>query len=317
MPPIRSVSCGFHFTICVGCDSSVWAFGHNGARQLGVGSTRNALSPTKIDIRACQVACGSGHTMIVDPEGNLFVCGDGNHGQLGKGDTSFCSTFTWVKGIPRVKSVHCGNYFTLLVDENQCLWSTGDNSNGCLGLGDYQNRHSFVQVPDLCVDQLACGNQHVMSIDKDSTLWGWGDNQFGQLTRAASTRPVMLRQDAATVSTGSWNTILRNTNDQVFVSGHNGYGQLSIGHTSHLPTWTLNPNISPAFLPEASQRLDVQSREGPDGERNVSMLTHTTRIVIFHQLTLKYIFPSCTSIDLFLLEVIMGISLFLTRYGNN
>jgi len=249
MPPIRSVSCGFHFTICVGRDFSVWVFGHNDQGQLGLGTMMNALSPTKIDIKACQVACGSNHAVIVDPEGKLFCCGRGNEGQLGRSNTSSCSKFTFVKGIPRVKSVHCGQNFTLLVDEHQGLWSTGDNSHGCLGLGDHQNRHSFARVPNLSVSQVACGWWHVMCIDKESTLCAWGDNQHGQLTHPGSPKPVRLRQDAAAVCAGHYNTILRTTSDQVLVSGHNAYGQLAIGDLSKLTTWTPNPNIPPECIP--------------------------------------------------------------------
>ena len=74
------------FIVCE--DASLFSFGDNQCGELGTGDSTNRLTPTRVDglgpVR--QVAVSNFHTGIVTDDGNLFMCGNGNHGRLGLGN---------------------------------------------------------------------------------------------------------------------------------------------------------------------------------------------------------------------------------------
>lgn len=64
-----------------------WGYGHDG--QLGHGAKSHLSVPQRIEdfkLRAKKVVCGGGHTAILTEQGELYLCGRGRDGQLGKGD---------------------------------------------------------------------------------------------------------------------------------------------------------------------------------------------------------------------------------------
>ena len=85
---VLQVAAGGYHTMCVTDDGSVFAFGSNGAGQLGVGDTENRLVPTmprgKLENKpVLQVAAGFLHSIFVAADGLVFACGFNYKGQLG------------------------------------------------------------------------------------------------------------------------------------------------------------------------------------------------------------------------------------------
>lgn len=74
------------------------------------------LKNTKIDM----IAAGWNHSLALSVEGYLYVCGHGEYGQLGLGDTISKTKFTYVPTI-RDKNIHAifagGNHTWIVIDD--------------------------------------------------------------------------------------------------------------------------------------------------------------------------------------------------------
>lgn len=85
---VRSVTAGGAFTCATKIDNSLWCWGNNGLGQLGIGSTTDALAPTKVAALGTtvrQAAAGEGSVCAVTTAGALRCWGHGDDGQLGDG----------------------------------------------------------------------------------------------------------------------------------------------------------------------------------------------------------------------------------------
>jgi alpha-tubulin suppressor-like RCC1 family protein len=104
-----------------------WGRGEDG--QLGLGDTSDQDEPTYVDalrgVGVRQIACGSGHTVVLSTEGEVFTWGRGDDGRLGHGDNGW-------KYVPRITQalagqvvvqVTCGSYHTAAVTGNGDLYT--------------------------------------------------------------------------------------------------------------------------------------------------------------------------------------------------
>jgi len=68
----------------------VFGWGYNGSGQLGIGSTANQLTPTKLNglvgVVISNLVCGFSHTLALSDGGALYGWGLNGFGQLGTGD---------------------------------------------------------------------------------------------------------------------------------------------------------------------------------------------------------------------------------------
>lgn len=104
-----------------------WGRGEDG--QLGIGDTSDQDVPTYVDslrgVGVKQIACGSGHTVVLTGEGEVYTWGRGDDGRLGHGDNGW-------KYVPRLANsltgqiithVTCGSYHTAAVSSNGDLFT--------------------------------------------------------------------------------------------------------------------------------------------------------------------------------------------------
>jgi Regulator of chromosome condensation (RCC1) repeat len=104
-----------------------WGRGEDG--QLGLGDTSDQDEPTYVDslrgVGVRQIACGSGHTVVLSTEGEVYTWGRGDDGRLGHGDNGW-------KYVPRITQalagqvvvqVTCGSYHTAAVTGNGDLYT--------------------------------------------------------------------------------------------------------------------------------------------------------------------------------------------------
>jgi hypothetical protein len=87
---------------------AVWAFGMNNSGQLGLGDKKDRLTPTRIpDIKPKAIACGEGHSLLIDLEDNVWSFGSNASGQLGLGDYQGRLSPTRIPNI-KAKAIACG-----------------------------------------------------------------------------------------------------------------------------------------------------------------------------------------------------------------
>ena len=145
----------------------VWTFGNNNDVQLGLGDKINRNIPTRIQnikAKAKYVACGGGHTIIIDKEENVWAFGDNEHGQLGLGNEINRKIPTKIPNI-KAKSVACGYLHTMIIDKNENVWTFGINTSGQLGLGDVMDRLIPTQIQNIKAKKVTCGNYHTIIIE--------------------------------------------------------------------------------------------------------------------------------------------------------
>jgi len=71
----------------------VYAWGHNGFCQLGLGNSCQTVVPsivggTLTGKKVVLISCGSHHTMALTSEGEVYAWGQNNSGQVGCGSTA-------------------------------------------------------------------------------------------------------------------------------------------------------------------------------------------------------------------------------------
>mmetsp|Transcript_36127 Transcript_36127/g.73362 ORF Transcript_36127/g.73362 Transcript_36127/m.73362 type:complete len:178 (+) Transcript_36127:658-1191(+) len=135
--------------------------------------------PTYVDalrgVGVSQIACGSGHTVVLTTDGEVYTWGRGDDGRLGHGDNGW-------KYVPRIAQslsgqiivqVTCGSYHTAAVASNGDLFTWGGGMYGKLGHGN-ESGHSTPRrvegLVGLTVSQIACGSRHTAVITSTGAL---------------------------------------------------------------------------------------------------------------------------------------------------
>eukprot|EP00753_Platysulcus_tardus_P014506 PLAT4383.2.p1 GENE.PLAT4383.2~~PLAT4383.2.p1 ORF type:complete len:552 (+),score=129.47 PLAT4383.2:26-1681(+) len=221
-----------------------WGRGEDG--QLGLGDTNDQCLPVFVealkdkDVR--QVACGSGHTVVLSVDGEVFTWGRGDDGRLGHGDNGW-------KYVPRlVEALHgkvicqvaCGSYHTAAVAEDGSLFMFGGGMYGKLGLGNERGHSTPCLVESLIgrvVTAVACGSRHTVVLCDDHTVYTWGDKENG-VTGHPDTdghqylprRVEALRDVKATqISACGFHTAALTDGGQVYAWGEGKFGRLGLG----------------------------------------------------------------------------------------
>ncbi|KAF3854920.1 hypothetical protein F7725_022975 [Dissostichus mawsoni] len=115
--------------------------GANSYGQLGQGHVDDQPEPRFSDITALQhkavrTLTGGGDTPWLSPNGEVFVCGQNNRGQLGLGHIADITTLLICPSLTqRVSKVACGWEFTICLTDSGRVLACGSNAFGQLGVG--------------------------------------------------------------------------------------------------------------------------------------------------------------------------------------
>lgn len=205
---ISSVVAGFDFSFIIKRDGTLWGSGYNASAQLGLAglASKTVFTDTNIS-NVKQVSAGYMHSLVLKNDGTLWGTGGGTLGQFGKGSASNLSTWTQLTNeniVSGVIDIAGGRTSSYVVKSDGTLWVTGQDTYGQLGLGDdLTQRNTWVQATTL---------SDVKEVDA---------NGF-------DTVPSVL--------------VLKN-DGTVWGAGQNGMGDLGIGITTQVNTWTQS-NIS-------------------------------------------------------------------------
>lgn len=198
-------------TLFLADDGSLYACGHNGSGQLGIGNTTNQSTPqllSKSDwSKIYAMGEDGGFSAGIDTSGDLYMWGYNARGQLGIGSTTNQSTPQLVNafgGVTVSKFSGAHGYGTTFINygSSMCLLSTGavyawgHNSEGHLGTGNTTQYNT---------------PQHISGLGTD--------NQDILMARGAYGVSYVIKDDQSIVA-----------------SGYNGYGQLGDGTTTNKST---------------------------------------------------------------------------------
>ena len=193
---VMMVACGVVHTAALTESGGVFTFGAGGNGQLGHGSTKNQLAPTRVlamhlnDEQIVMVDAGGAHTVALSKEGHVFTWGYGGDGQLGHQDRESLLLprqvqLGWLSG-DKVSFVAAGGFHTIALSAGGRLYSWGDGSWGQLGHGDEDERLVPTPVPavdfaGMPVVMAACGGVHTLAVTHNGGLWACGRGGAGQL----------------------------------------------------------------------------------------------------------------------------------------
>lgn len=229
-------SAGNGSTLALKHDGSLWGWGDNHFRQLGIGEDRDVVpEPTRVvGDNWAAVACGPSYTVALKADGSLWECGGliNQPERVGIGSN-------WV-----ALATGAGHH-SMVLKADGSLWGWGDNSSGQLGLGnrDYTSQPTQVGA-DTDWKTVACGLFFTLAIKRDGSLWAWGDNDgFGNspVNFVSTNVPTQFgtNSDWATVACGfrpqGISGFLRGyvlgirTDGSLWGWGYNHYGQLGTG----------------------------------------------------------------------------------------
>ncbi|KAL2048633.1 hypothetical protein N7G274_000545 [Stereocaulon virgatum] len=200
----------------------LWAFGSNGAGQLGIGHTQDVSAPQICTFPnpygsepsgwPMRIAAGGNHTLLLldegikhedDVIGTLYYAGiqrDGSVQPSSPGVPQAATTFQkghvsnqghWIR--------NCSAFWdgSVFLGADNEVYTTGIGSKGELGLGEHEAGRGIVDSGglqmlqdfppdwDLWMSQVvdvASGVDHTVLVLQSGEVWGWGNGRKGQLS---------------------------------------------------------------------------------------------------------------------------------------
>ena len=246
IPPVLSVSCGESHTLIITNDDNLWSCGRNDRGQLCHGDKEGRSTPQKTSFsNISKISTGYLHSLFQNYKGELFGCGNNYGGQCGLGHCNSPQvTPSLILNAPS-NIVHfvCGSSQSLFLDSEGNVFPVGDNFFGQLGLGPIRYQHVLNKIPNIPpIKIISCVHTSCYLIDFEGNLWTFGANTYGQLGRGDVTNintPKIINTlaDIQQISHGSCGHqfFAKNSQNQIFATGRNDYGQLGTGDTQTTP----------------------------------------------------------------------------------
>ena len=250
IPPVVSVSCGSDHTLVITNDDNLWSWGRNEFGQLchldEEDHKESRSKPQKTSFsNISKISTGYNYSLFQNNKGEIFACGNNRQGQCGLGH--FNSPQITPSLIPNVPSniVHfvCGSHQNLFLDSEGNVYSVGSNGCGQLGLGHNTDQNELNKIPNIPpIKIISCAGSSSYLIDFEGNLWTFGDNDDGQLghddEEINTPKVINTVKDIQQISHGSsgLHFLVKNSQNQIIVSGYNGHGQLGTGDTQSLST---------------------------------------------------------------------------------
>lgn len=235
---IKSVGVADDHVYAISDDDKVWSWGDNSDNLL-VQDDKNIISkPTEtsislsrvntienkvIELNPTTIVAGKNHTAIIDDEGNLWIWGSNEYGQLGLGHNNdvFVPTMVTLKKnniTVKVSSISLGENHTALVDKLGGLWTFGSNSHYQLGISQIDGVSvSSVNTPYAYMNDEYYANVYAFEnstlvVNTDNVSYVFGQNDKYQLGFNSETEKVEYTKNPNDIAFAK----VVGTNDSVF-----------------------------------------------------------------------------------------------------
>lgn len=212
---------GQHMEYLLG-DGTVEGCGGNANGQLCNGTTADSTVPTPLDesglpAPVASISAGSNTTALLLTDGEVWECGDNNHGQLGDGTTSTSTVPVHVPLPGPAATVYAGGngsangtVISVLTDGTVEAW--GSNSSGQVGVGT--SSKAAVKLPHAATalpgghtwTAAATGADTSYVLDDAGNVFAFGNDSNGQVNGVPGAKvltPVLVLTGARMVSSTS------------------------------------------------------------------------------------------------------------------
>jgi hypothetical protein len=225
------------FAFALRADRTLWARGNNLNGMLGIGSTSDATTFTRVGQSADWdlISAGSGHTLALKVDGSLWAWGRNLEGQVGDGTQLNRNTPTPIMPGTRWLSVSAGDIHSLAIRDDGTLWAWGANTRGRLGDGTMMRRTSPVQISAAQWRSISAAGNCSFAIDSSDNLFAWGSYlaYLGFSHQNDVLVPTLVGSGYAEVSAGSYHVVARKTDGTLWTWG-NGDGVLGDGQRARI-----------------------------------------------------------------------------------
>ena len=251
IPPVKQISCGSDFTMCLLEDGTLFSFGCGNNGMLGHGDGKNYDYPKQIeslsDIEF--VECGEYHTFCKTFDNSVYSWGLNNFGQLGIGETENKDTPFHCKDWPEdnVVDIKCGIYHTIVLTESQEVYSCG--YSGVLGRTHCSCITSTLhQIEGLSnIIRIECGHYHSMCIDLNYDLYLFGSDscrELGDIICLGLPAKNDKLSNIIDISKGGNHTFVKTSNNEIYAFGRNEQSQLGLTNNAiqFIPTQVFKGN---------------------------------------------------------------------------
>lgn len=262
---IRQIATGNFTGYALTEDGKVLSWGSNSHGQTGTGEPDSIVYFPSYVLKApgdtlknvTAISAGGTFCMALLCDGTVWAWGRNNVFQLGQNNTANSSFAIPVKRsngtgiLSNIKKIEAGDNCAFALSAADTLWGWGPNWDGRVGTGS-GNDHplpAYIRNPSgnaklSGVEHIASGQGHTVVILADQRVFAWGRNDYGQLGRndtINSFLPVQVRDPAGTgflsgvnyVGAGDEFTIVRTTDNALYVWGANTLGQLGVNDHVH------------------------------------------------------------------------------------
>ena len=242
LPPIRQISCGFNFSMCVSDNNTLYSFGSNYTGQLGITQDediKEVCSPHIVksleDIDF--IECGGKFCICKTLNNELYGWGENTNGQLGIGNINNHRMPFKIDCYPSdILDIKCGLLHTLVLTSAQEVYSCGYTFFGAIGR-ELDSEHPYSEVLQKIetlseIVRIECGYVYSMCIDTFQNLYVFGDNASGQLGVGSKIKQrVPIKHPLSNIidiSSGGLCTFVKTSDDEIYAFGRNSNSQLGI-----------------------------------------------------------------------------------------
>ncbi|XMB72288.1 BMP family ABC transporter substrate-binding protein [Mycoplasmatota bacterium WC30] len=262
---ITKLVLGHKHSLVLTSERRILIWGYNGYGQLGDGTRIDKITP--IDITSqfslnegeylIQASLGGYHSAALTSEGRIFTWGMNRYyGQLGDGSKEtkeapieITDKFTFNEG-ETITHVLLGYRYSLAQTSEGRIYTWGNNEYGQLGDGTTRDRYTPVEITSNIIlnegetiTSITIKTMNSSAITNEGRIFVWGDNRNGQLgdgTTIDSNLPIevtsgfdlYLDEIITNISLGTYHSLVRTNQGNIFSWGGNEHGQLGDGTTS-------------------------------------------------------------------------------------
>jgi len=202
---VTQIAAGFDHSLVVTSSGQLYAFGYNGAGDLGNTTNDGAdvanPTPTLVSLPGqvgpvTHVAAGGFQSLVITASGQLYAFGQNAYGELGLAANSGSyvanptPTLVTLPGATgTVAQIATGFSHSLALTSTGQLYAFGDNQYGQLGNDTGNGTTTANPTPTQvtlpgqngAITQIAAGDEHSLAVTASGQLYAFGDNDDGEL----------------------------------------------------------------------------------------------------------------------------------------
>jgi alpha-tubulin suppressor-like RCC1 family protein len=218
----------------------VWVTGYGGLGTLGLGdsSSRDVWVKSSLtNIVSMYTAQYNNEAYALDSNGDLWVTGYNDFGELGLGFRGLHNTWTHSSGVSNVVNVFLGSRHAIILNSSGELWGVGSSEYGQLGQGEVDYQTTWLQLIDNVKDATAT-SYYSFALLNNGEIWVAGKSSGGQLGSVVAEIHFWTHNGAENVKkmyASSSTTVYVTDNDDLWGFGYNFAYDLGITTTPVTP----------------------------------------------------------------------------------